>query len=251
MNQRQRFFLVALVGAGVGLSVACSSPTPTPTPDIQATVATQVAAHLAAIPTLTPVASPTPAPTSTQYPTSTLYQALPTYTPEPTYTPLPTSTPFPTQRFPLSRTITVEELSNHETEFWRDGNPLLLVGCRTLADRIKGGPSDYFFTFSWNGKFDKHHYLAGVAGFDSLRHPEENVCYEMQVEYLREESYCYWVEKSSYLFPRPYVPSSILPLPPCTGWVQLTPEFKLLTTNDAHFISRQQWRSKYWDEVVK
>ena len=65
----------------------------TETPDIDATVAAEVSATVAALPTDTPV--PTPAPTATPVPTATL-APVPTELPAPTQTPMPTATPTPT-----------------------------------------------------------------------------------------------------------------------------------------------------------
>jgi len=70
--------------------LACSQPEPTL--DIPATVAAQVKAELAAIPTETPAPTPTPYPTYTPYPTAT---PRPTHTPYPTPQPTPTATATP------------------------------------------------------------------------------------------------------------------------------------------------------------
>lgn len=80
------------------LTIACAtaSPTPIPTPDIPATVAAQVQAQLATIPTPTVISTATPYPTHTPYPTATPFPPLPTSTPYPTATPRPTYTPYPT-----------------------------------------------------------------------------------------------------------------------------------------------------------
>ena len=199
------------------------TPLPTATPYAEAT-------EYPPQPTLTP------APTPTEYPTSTPYPRSPTNTPRPTHTPFPTSTPYPTPRVPSHRIAFVGGMQNHRTAFWQDRSQTLLVGCRTNAPAdVKNGKS--WYTFSSDGKFNSSRFMVSVTGFPATSAPSVGTCYEMVVRFEGNAEFCYWL-RSLYTPPR-------LLGSPCSGWEQVTPEFKLASATSAYRITRLSERWKY------
>ena len=198
-------------------------PTPTPTPQPTAT--------------FTPVPTPTPKPTATPTPTP-----VPTATPVPTPTSLPTATPTP-QPTPTpslsvawnilpSRVITVGSLKT--TPGWKNGQPLLLVGCHAGLVNHRGRVT--WVTFSETGEFTEKHYLATVTGFRQT--PQEGSCLEMVVRYDRLRSYCYYLVSAGRA-PVPPVPGD------CPGWEQFTPHFVVEDTSAVRILGHAEWFRKY------
>ena len=209
--------------------VPTATPTPTPEPTLTPT----------ATATPTPVPTPTPEPTPTATPTP---PPTPTPTPAPTSTPLPTATPTPEPtatpsliaiwNILPSRVITVGSLKT--TPGWKNGQPLLLVGCHAGLVTQRGRFT--WVTFSETGEFTPNHYLSRVGGFRQT--PQEGSCLEMVVRYDRLRSYCYYLVSEGRA-PVPEVPGD------CPGWEQFTPHFVVEDTSAVRTLGHAEWFRKY------
>ena len=164
-------------------------------------------------PTATPTPTPTPEPTATPTLTPT---PLPTSTPTPTSTNTPTPTPPLSGRYAVQedRVITVGAIETKSTA-WMKRGPLMIRGCHV-------GVVD---TYSHDGSFSEDHFMVIVPEVPGTR---KGRCYEMVVEYQREEEYCYY---TSVIGEVPYLFS-------CIGWEQVTPEFKLVSGSSYSPVSR-------------
>ncbi len=248
-------FIAGLLALSLAACGAARPPAAVPTPLPTLTpIPTQIpfptwtpAPPATPVPTYTPLPTLTPAPTRPDLPTSTplpTYTALPTYTPvpTPTPTPTPTATPKPTPtatptmaekwRTPPGRVTTVANLTDGSEPFWDDRKPMILVGCHAGPYKSESKAA----IFSHDGDFGRTSHMVRVTGFSTS--PSKGKCYEMAVWYAGENEYCYWTEYSGL----PSLPPSLFG---CSGWEQMTPEFRLRHPEAYRLIFEFQWRRIY------
>lgn len=186
------------ISAVMVLLMACSNGAVDPTPDIPATVDAQVNAKLALMSTKTvpPTVAIQPTPMNTRVP-------MPTATPEmahPTIAPVLPDVSFNEMwGVDESRVYQMAEGYIHETatgkreRTWRDGEPLILTGCRLDVPNSSGVSTVVTgFLFSHDGQFNEKNYLISIinepsGGFTRGR------CYEMVVQYISDSSECYFL----------------------------------------------------------
>ena len=104
---------------------------------------------------------------------------------------------------------------------WLGEGTLLLSGCSVGVSNEADGKD--WHTFSQDGGFTRNHYMVNITGFDFL--PTRDRCYEMVVRYEAKYRYCY---STGFLIPPPGV---------CLGWTQLTPEFRIVSTDAVRRIT--------------
>ena len=70
----------------------------------------------------------------------------------------------------------------------------------------------------------------------------------MLVTYVETNNYCFWVEETPSIFARPTLaPLPWEPRPPCEGWEQDTPRFKLVSPDKAYLLLRfsDRWKELF------
>ena len=108
------------------------------------------------------------------------------------------------------------------TDFWRDGEPLVLLGC--LAD-VELDHDGYVFTNT--GGFQEHTYAVVISGVFGKDKPQKRDCYAMYVVNTSVDELCWTITYSfSFSPPLPYFGGS------CAGWVQNVPRFVLAASFD-------------------
>lgn len=126
----------------------------------------------------------------------------------------------------------MRDINDDQEKFWLDGEPILLVGCLAIDDPLDSG-GEYWFTFSFDGRFDSSRFMVNVTGFSGW--PRRGGCYEMVVRYEGTDELCFYTDRFG-LSPK---------LAGCVGWWQHTPAFYLVYKDSAALITKGEWRQIY------
>ena len=189
--------LSCAVLAVLGL-MACSSGAGSPTPDISSTVDAQVEARLASMSTErdSPTAAPQATPTNAQAPMPTI---APQTVPPTIASSLPSVSFHEIWGVDESRVYQMAEGYIHEASTgnrertWRDGEPLVLTGCRLDVPNSSEASTEVTgFLFSHDGQFNEKNYLVSVINEPSGGFMQGR-CYEMVVQYISDSTECYFL----------------------------------------------------------